>query len=133
MSREAGKEADSEGEGAVGPETADVLDILKHEPSQQILVAASRTPMSAQELADDCDISLPTVYRRVNELAEKEFLETQMQPRDDGNHHRIFETNVERVRIVIENGVLHTNVKFHGDIVDRFGNFWQDLELDLSE
>jgi predicted HTH transcriptional regulator len=132
MNREVGAQADSDGEDAAASEPTDVLDALTHEDSHRILAAASRTAMSAQELADDCDISLPTVYRRVNELVEREFLDVQMQPRDDGNHHRTFETNVERIRIVIENGAFYTDVKLREDIVDRFGNLWRDLELDLS-
>lgn len=111
----------------------EVLDAFTHDHSQRILAVASREPMSAQELAAECETSLPTVYRCVNELVEEGFLETQMQPKDDGNHYRTFATNVERIRIVIEDGTVYADVKQHEDIVDRFGNLWQDLKLGLSE
>jgi predicted transcriptional regulator len=112
-------------------ETDATLDILADEHTRRILAAASRKPMSARELADDCGASLPTVYRRINELTAIDFLDTEMQPTEDGNHYRTFETDVERIRIVIEAGTVQTDVKRSGDIVDRFGNLWHDLELDL--
>lgn len=112
-------------------ETEVAFDVLADEHTQRILAAASRKPVSAQELADDCGVSPPTVYRRIDELTAIGFLDTEMQPTEDGNHYRTFETNVERIRIVIAEGSIHTDVKHGGDIVDRFGNLWHDLELDL--
>jgi DNA-binding transcriptional regulator GbsR (MarR family) len=112
-------------------ETEVALDVLAGEHTRRILAAASQQPMSARELADECEASLPTVYRRIDELTAVDFLDSQMQPTDDGNHYRTFETNVERIRVVIAAGSIHTDVKRDGDVVDRFGNLWQDLELDL--
>jgi len=38
--------------------------------SMAILSAANVRPMSAKELEQICDVSLPTVYRRINVLVE---------------------------------------------------------------
>lgn len=108
-------------------EVDDVLHVINYENARQILAFARRNPLSAEELADQCDASLPTIYRRINELLDYELLEERIQIDSDGNHYRVFETDVERISLLIEPGRFGVEVRFARDIVDKFGAFWRDL------
>lgn len=44
----------------------DILDAVNHENARQILAYARLEPMSAEELAEQCDSSMPTIYRQIN-------------------------------------------------------------------
>lgn len=108
-------------------EADDVLHAINHENARQILAFTRLDPMSAEELADRCETSLPTIYRRIDELLEYELLDERLQVDPDGNHYRVFETDVERVSLLIEPGRFGVEVRFARDLVDKFGAFWRDL------
>ncbi|MDX1748356.1 MAG: helix-turn-helix domain-containing protein [Halobacteriales archaeon] len=55
------------------PET--IFDVLGSEHARSILTVSSQEPMDAEALAEACDTSLPTVYRRVNALQEYDLLD----------------------------------------------------------
>lgn len=84
--------------------------------------------MSAQDLADACDTSLPTIYRRVNALLEYDLLQEETQIDEDGNHYKTFETNLERIVFEINDGGVDIDIELRKDLVDQFDEFWRDLE-----
>lgn len=84
--------------------------------------------MSAQELADHCDTSLPTIYRRINALLEYDLLQEETQIDEDGNHYKTFETNLERIVFEINDGAVDIDIELRKDLVDQFDEFWHDLE-----
>lgn len=92
-----------------------------------ILVATRSEPHSAQELAEYCDTSLPTVYRRVNTLVDRGLLEEELQVDADGDHYKVYTSNLDYVRLEVEEAGFVTSISFQRDIVDQFGEFWQDL------
>lgn len=105
----------------------DVLHVINYENARQILALTRRNPMSAEELAKQCEASMTTIYRRINELLDCELLEERIRIDSDGNHYRVFETDVERISLLIEPERFRIEVRFTRDIVDKFGEFWQDL------
>lgn len=109
-------------------EPENVFDLFGSEYARQILALASKEPMSAQELADHTDASLPTTYRRVDALQEYDLLRASTQVDPDGNHYRTFETDLERVCFGVEDGSFTVDIQLQRDVVDRFGEFWGDLE-----
>ena len=108
------------------PET--VFDVLASEEARRILALAAAEPHSAEELAERTGASLPTIYRRVNALADLDLLSEETRIDPDGNHYRTFETDVERISLEIGDGDLDVSVERPRDVVDRFGDFWADLE-----
>ncbi len=104
-----------------------VLDVLGDEHARRILALASEQPMSAPALADRCDVSEPTAYRRVNELLDVGLLHEDTQIDADGNHYKAFETRVEAVAVAVDDGALDVRVEARRDLVDRFGAFWGDI------
>jgi len=108
------------------PET--IFDVLGSERARRILALASVQPVSADRIAEHTDMSLPTIYRRVNALEEYDLLEADTRIDTDGNHYKTFETNLERVCFEIEDGGFDVDIRLRRDMVDQFEEFWGDLE-----
>lgn len=108
------------------PET--IFDVLASDSARQILALASIRPMSAEELSDHCEGSLPTVYRRVNALLEYDLIEENLQVETDGTQYKTFETNLDRVCFEVNEGSLEVDIQLQRDVVDQFTDFWQDFE-----
>jgi DNA-binding IclR family transcriptional regulator len=100
---------------------------LCSDDAREILVAAHAEPRSAEEFAEHCDVSLPTVYRRVNTLVEQDLLRENVQIDPDGNHYTLYVSNLDSLEFVLEAAGFVASVRLRRDIVDRFGEFWRDL------
>lgn len=74
-----------------------VFDVLGSETAREILALANDGPTPAEEFADACDVSLPTVYRRLDVLLADDMLAERTRIDDDGNHFSVFETTLDRV------------------------------------
>lgn len=107
---------------------ATVFDLFGDSVVRRILVVASDAPVSANELVDRLDVSPPTVYRRINELLEHEFLAERRRIDEDGNQYRVFETTLRRIEFRVEDGGYDVDIGMRRDITDRFEAFWSDLE-----
>jgi len=113
----------------------DVLDLLSDEYARAILAATSVEPMSANELSDQCDASLPTIYRRIEWLQEYDLLETQTKVQLRGNNHEIYAARLEAFSLELDEGdyegtIERTDVPdFHdeADTADRFTRMWEKL------
>lgn len=105
-----------------------VFDLFGDAVVRRVLVAASDAPVSANELVDDLDVSPPTVYRRINELLDHEFLAERRRIDGDGNQYRVFETTLRRVEFRVEDGGYDVDIGMRRDLTDRFESFWADLE-----
>lgn len=98
----------------------DVAGLLENETSRCILVAAYGESKSVTALTDRCDSSKPTVYRRLEELEECDFVleETKLEP--DGNHHPIYRTNVRTVTFAVTGDGVEFTVDLDEPMADRF-------------
>ncbi|MFH5800796.1 ArsR/SmtB family transcription factor [Haladaptatus sp. CMAA 1911] len=108
-------------------EADNIFEVLGNAQARQILVLADLKPMSAQELADRCETSLPTIYRRINELVDYDLLRKQLQ-KEDGTQYQVFKTDLKKVCFEIENGGFIVDVQIRQQMVDQFEGFWQDLQ-----
>jgi predicted transcriptional regulator len=105
-----------------------LFDLLADEYARTILVATSREPMSAKTLSDRYDMSLPTVYRRVERLQEFDFLTEQTEIDTSGGHHRsVYEANLDHIDIDLENGDLALEIRLREDATDRFTRMWREM------
>lgn len=106
----------------------DIFEVLASEHARKILAAASVRPVSAQELKNICETSLPTVYRRVNALITYDLLSDHLEVEPDGNHYNTYTSDLKEVRIRVEDGGLNVNIEIQKDSVDQFGELFSDLE-----
>ncbi|AFK21345.1 ArsR family transcriptional regulator (plasmid) [Haloferax mediterranei ATCC 33500] len=119
------------------PELSDILDILSDEYARDILAATSVKPMSAQELANQCEMSKPTVYRRVEQLQEYDLVEEQTKIQTSGNHYNVYAATLSEFSLELDEGAFETSVTrsqpeaFPGqqetDTADRFKKMWEHL------
>lgn len=108
-------------------DTQAIIDAIDTDSSRRILAAASREPMSAEELERELESSLATVYRRTEELVDVEFLTESVEIDPDGNNYTSFETAIRRISFTIEGGEFRVDVQVRDDVVDRFGRLWRSL------
>lgn len=108
---------------------AEVFALLDDEYARAILTATSVQPMSAKSLSEECDASLPTVYRRAERLADCGLIEEGTQLADDGHHYSVYEARLDRLTVELEAGELQISVeeKPTEDIADRFTDMWEDI------
>lgn len=95
--------------------------LLEDPTARTILVETSREPMSASTLSEHCDVSRPTVYRRLEDLRACDLLEERTRPDPEGGHHRtVYVTNLRRITVRVGDGLLDVEIDRREDMADRF-------------
>lgn len=120
-----------------GPAPGELFDLLSDEYARDILAATSVRPMSASELADECDMSEPTVYRRVEWLRDHDLIEERTRIETGGNNYNVFAATLSGISVELEDGTFEAAVErtapeeFPGqgaeDTADRFKEMWENL------
>jgi DNA-binding HxlR family transcriptional regulator len=102
---------------ATGAEGTEILDLLGDEYTSRILEALSVEPRPARELVSVCDMSRPTVYRRLDRLENHDLVSTDTTIDPDGHHRKVFATTLERVTIELVDNVptVHLVVRDSGE------------------
>lgn len=104
-----------------------ILDTIGDQHARRVLATISREPKSAKELADECDLSLPTVYRRIEMLDEYELVTDHTLVADDGNHYKVYESNFESTVISLEEDEYRVRIYREENLPDRFSQLWDEL------
>lgn len=108
------------------PELATVVGLLDDACVRTILTETSLEPMSADELAERCDVSRQTVYRRLDELEAADLLAERTRPRGDGHHDAVYAATLEEVRVRLHEGCLEFEIdRPRGDAVDELERLWR--------
>lgn len=110
----------------------EVLDTMGDEYAREILAAVSLDPRSAKELADALDLSLPTVYRRIEMLKEHQLVKSRTLVADDGNHFEVYECNFDSTVISLEDDEYSVRIYRRENLPDRFSSLWDDLSRDRN-
>lgn len=105
-----------------------VIDLISDDVVKSILTVTDQQAMSAQTLEAHCDASLATVYRRIDELVEKGLLRERVELQSDGNHYRVFEPNLERLSLYLDDGELKIDVDRRDDAPDRLRTIWNAMQ-----
>ncbi|MEF8809250.1 ArsR/SmtB family transcription factor [Natronomonas sp.] len=105
----------------------DVLDTIGDQHARTVLAAISREPRSAKELAESCDLSLPTIYRRLELLQDHNLVTEQTAVAEDGNHYKIYECNFDSTVIRLEDDEYDVRIYRKENLPDRFTQLWDDL------
>jgi predicted transcriptional regulator len=106
----------------------DIFDVLASEDVRRILVATSVQPMSARELAEVCDRSLATIYRRVQAMKEYDLLSEEPTVDPDGTQYNEYESDLNEITISVEEGELTVDIDIERDTVDQFAELIESLE-----
>jgi len=118
----------AEGEGDADEEPIeDILDTIGDRRARHVLASIAHEPRSAKEIAEELDLSLPTVYRRIEELEEYELVEGRTEIATDGNHYRVFECAFDSTVISLDDGEYEVQIFREGNVPDRFADLWDDL------
>lgn len=107
-----------------------VFDVLGSEEVRCILALADAEPVSAQALADRLDASQPTIYRRINVCEEYDLLAQTTRIDDEGNHHKVYRTNLQRACIEVADGGYDVTISLRHDLIDGSGDHDGDSERD---
>lgn len=99
------------------PET--VFEVLGSELVRRILALAEMHPCSADQIAEYCDASKPTVYRRLNVLQEYDLLVERHAVDDDGTHYKTYETALESICFRVEEGRFEVDIELTRDLIDE--------------
>ncbi|WP_435128025.1 ArsR/SmtB family transcription factor [Halobaculum sp. D14] len=83
-----------------------VLDALGNEHTRAVLAAAGDGPVDADDIAETCDASLPTVYRRLDDLCDLGLVDERRRVDDDGTHYQTYEATVDHLRVDVADGAL---------------------------
>ncbi|GAA0313154.1 ArsR/SmtB family transcription factor [Halarchaeum salinum] len=105
----------------------DLLDALGDARSRAVLAALNDEPRSAKELADALDVSLPTVYRRLDTLEESDLVTAQMTVADDGNHYKRYACAFSALSIRLDDDEYVVDVHHEEGLADRFSDLWTEL------
>jgi DNA-binding transcriptional ArsR family regulator len=109
------------------PPVEEILDMIGDRYARDVLAAVCRTPRSANDLAEELDQSIQTIYRRIATLKEYDLITSHTEIADDGNHYQVFESNVDSVLISVEDDEYEVRIYRREDLPDRFSNLWDEL------
>ena len=84
--------------------------------------------MSAKELAEICDRSLATVYRRIDVMKEYNLLTEELTRDPDGTQYNEYRSELNQITISVEDGQLDVDIDIERDTVDQFAELIEDLE-----
>jgi len=105
----------------------EILDTIGDQHARKVLAAISRESRSAKELAAECDLSLPTVYRRLEMLQEYDLIVDRTLIADDGNHYKEYESNFESTVISLQDDEYQVRIYREENLPDRFSQLWDEL------
>lgn len=83
--------------------------------------------MSAPTLAEVCDASRPTVYRRIERLKNLDLVDEQVSPDADGHHRRVYVARFQRLSVELIDGEYRLSVDRGEHPADRFTDLWESL------
>ena len=108
----------------------EVLNTIGDPHARTILAAISQEPRSAKQLAEELDISLPTVYRRIELLQEHDLITDKTLVADDGNHYKIHVCNFDSTVISLDGDEYEVRIFRRENLPDRFIQLWDDLTVE---
>lgn len=107
------------------PDPETVFALLADECSRTILVATTREPMTVHALADHCDASRSTVYRRVDRLESCGLLAETTEVDRAGHHRGRYEARLNR--LVVDLSEEGFSVAVDADLADLFTDLWEGM------
>ena len=105
-----------------------VVGLLDDAYAREILAATSTEPMSASDLADHCDASRQTMYRRLDRLQDAGLVAERTRPREDGHHDAVYVATLRSARVVLREGSFEFECeRDEPDMADELTRLWGEL------
>jgi|AntRauTorcE11898_2_1112593.scaffolds.fasta_scaffold24726_2 DNA-binding transcriptional ArsR family regulator len=92
------------------PSAATLFDLLGTPLDRRILELTDERARSAEEVAERCDASLPTVYRHLDDLVSAGLLAERTQYEDDGTHYKTYAATLSAATVRLDDGELTVTV-----------------------
>ncbi|WP_247006162.1 ArsR/SmtB family transcription factor [Halorientalis litorea] len=89
----------------------ELLDLLGDEYVCDILRALAGGEMPARDIADQCEMSRPTVYRRLDRLTDAGVVESRVRPEADGHHRQGFRLALDEVAFRVREDGFDSSVR----------------------
>ena len=105
----------------------ELLDTIGDSHARRILAVLELEPQSAKAIAERLDLSLPTVYRRLDTLCQYELVTDRTLVAEDGNHYKVYDCTFESSVVSLEDGEYDVRVFRTDNVPDRFRRLWDDL------
>lgn len=105
----------------------DILDTMGDQHARRVIIALHERELSAKELSEQTELSLPTIYRRIELLKEHDLVKEKTIVAEDGNHYRIFECNFDSTLIRLSEDKFDVRIYRTENLPDRFDSLWDDL------
>ena len=86
--------------------------------------------MTAPELSDQCEMSVSTVYRRLNELESCNLVTAHHVPDPDGNHTKRYEAQLDELVVSLDEGEFAVSLQTATrtqEFADAFTDLWEGL------
>ena len=109
------------------PTPADLFALLDDEYARAILAATSEQATSAPALAEACDASHPTIYRRIDRLKNQNLLAERTEPESRWTPPRVYAARFGGLTVDLDDGEFGIEVDREEDTADRFTRLWRDL------
>lgn len=107
---------------------SNILDVFGDPIARATLVLANGEPVSVKAVADDLDVSPPTIYRRIDPLVDANLLQESRRIDQNGNQRKVYETLLDEVTFTIEDDSYSVDIKVNQDLAGDFESIWSDLE-----
>jgi uncharacterized protein YdhG (YjbR/CyaY superfamily) len=105
-----------------------VLDIFGDSIARATLVIANDRPVAVKELAEELDVSNPTIYRRIGPLVDANLLKEHHRAGPNDTQHKEYETMLNEAVFSVEDDGYTVDIRVRQDITDDFDSIWSDLE-----
>lgn len=83
-------------------DTDHLFDVLETPSARRILATMDEEPVTARELASECDIPDSTMYRQLAELIDARLVEKSMRLDANGHHASQYERTVSDISIALD-------------------------------
>lgn len=110
-----------------GPDPAAIAGLVEDDCARTILVVTQEEPMSVTELARRCEVSEPTVYRRLEDLLEYELVEESVSIDAGGHHRNVYRATLDRVAFEIDAEGVAVDVSRRKRMADRFTDLVREM------
>lgn len=107
----------------------ELLDAIGDRQARRVLASTDPGPRSAKEIGEQLDLSLPTVYRRLDRLEELDLVTSKTFVAENGNHYEVFECNFDSTVISLDEDGYSVYVNRKEGLPDRFSGLWEEFGL----
>lgn len=112
---------------------SNILDVFGDSIARAILVIADDNSVSVKEIAEQLDVSNPTIYRRIDPLVDANLLKEHRRIDRGGNQHKEYETILDEATFKLDGDSYTVDIQLDQDLTDDFESIWSDLKSSSSQ